>query len=106
MEKLLSVALGVVLSAVGACSHDPGRITEGINNGMVSPETVTVKAERKYMECLSLSGGDRKTATACTAAYLKTVPGVKEVAIRGSDSLFVILTDGNEILLLLGRNRL
>jgi hypothetical protein len=31
---------------------------------------------------------------------------VKEVSIRGSDSVFVILMDGNEILLLLGRNRL
>jgi len=106
MKKLLSVALGIVLSAAGACANDSGRMTDGNDDGVVSPETVTEKAERKYTECLGPAGGDRNAATACTAAYLKTIPGVKEVSIRGSDSLFVILTDGNEILLLLGRNRL
>jgi hypothetical protein len=106
MKKLLSVALGIVFSAAGACANDSGRIKDGKDDGVVSPETVTEKAESKYAECLSPAGGDRKAATACTAAYLKTIPGVKDVSVRGSDSLFVILTDGNEILLLLGRNRL
>ncbi|ABL00178.1 hypothetical protein [Pelobacter propionicus] len=104
MKRVSSVSLAIVLLIASACSAGSGTGEESAGN--LSPETVARKAESSFGEFLDTHGGDRKAATERTAAYLKTLPGVKEVRVRGSDSLLVIMADGNELMVLLGRDRL
>ena len=106
MKRIFSswFCLFVLISA--ACVAESGRMDKGTSQEEVSPEVLVQKAEAKFAEYLALHGGDRMVATEKTADYLRSLPGVKNVTVRGSDSLFVILRDGNELLLMLGRNRL
>ncbi len=105
MKRLSFLSLAIVLLVASACSAGSGTGEESAA-GNLSPETVARKAESNFGEFLDAQGGDRQAATERTAAYLKTLQGVKEVRVRGSDSLLVIMADGNELVLLLGRNRL
>jgi hypothetical protein len=105
MKRLSSLSLAIVLLIASACSAGSGTQGESAT-GHLSPETVARKAESSFREFLDAQGGDRTAATERTAAYLKTLQGVKEVRVRGSDSLLVIMADGNELMLLLGRDRL
>jgi hypothetical protein len=106
MKKLFPVWFGLFLLAAAACAAEPEKMAAGKSQEQVSPDVLVAQAEAKYAEYLKVHGGDRMMATEKTAAYLRSLSGVKEVTVRGSDSLFVILRDGNELLLMLGRNRL
>ncbi len=106
MKRILLAWFGLFLLTTVACAADSGTMDPGTFQEQVSPEVLVTEAEAKYTEYLASHGGDRRAATEKTAAYLRTLSGVKEVTVRGSDSLFVLLRDGNELLLMLGRNRL
>lgn len=104
MKRQSILNLGILLLVASACSAGPEITEEPV--GQTTPEAVASKAETRFREYLGTRGTDRKAATEQTASYLKTLPGIKEVRVSGSDSLFVIMNDGNEVMLMLGRDRL
>lgn len=106
MKKILAACCCLFLFAVPACFADLGSNPPKVSPEQVSPEFLTKRAESKFLEYLASRGGDRKAATEETAAHLRTLSGVKKVTVRGSDSLFVIMQDGNELFLMLGKDRL
>ncbi len=105
--KIVSTAfIGLFLFIAAACASVSGSGVESRSDEHITAEALMEKAEAKYAEYLAADHGNRAAATEKTAAYLRGVPGVKEVTVRGSDSLFVIMGDGNELLLMLGKDRL
>lgn len=106
MKVLFQIWFTLFLFIATACVTESGTGVEFPSNGQLTPETLTEKAEARYSEYLIASDGDRFVAAEKTASYLKELPGIKEVTVRGSDTLFVIMDDGNELLLMLGKNRL
>ncbi|MBN2514433.1 MAG: hypothetical protein JXC33_00200 [Deltaproteobacteria bacterium] len=106
MKRIFPALFGLSLLIATACTAESGKMDPGTFQEQISPEALVAEAEVKYAEYLASHGGDRRVATEKTAAYLRNLPGVKEITVRGSDSLLVILRDGNELLLMLGRNRL
>ncbi|HHE32973.1 MAG TPA: hypothetical protein ENL07_10235, partial [Chlorobaculum parvum] len=88
------------------CVSESGTGVEAFSHEQLTPELLVKQAEAKYGEYLPANEGDRVAATNKTAEYLRELPGVKEVTVRGSDTLFVIMEDGKELLLILGKNRL
>ncbi|NTW54625.1 MAG: hypothetical protein HGB15_07675 [Chlorobaculum sp.] len=107
MKRMFPVLIGVFLSMTAACANtEPGAGVEARAETPLTPEVLIEKADAKFAEYLSASDGNRSAATAKTAEYLRGLKGVKTVTVRGSDSLFVIMTDGNELLIMLGKNRL
>jgi outer membrane lipoprotein-sorting protein len=103
MKMVVYIFCCLLLFVVSACAGQTGADGAG---GAVTPERLAAEAEAHYAEYLASSGGQRQAATEKTAAYVQTLPGVRQVTVRGSDSLFVIMEDGGELLLLLGKNRL
>ncbi|HOP39447.1 MAG TPA: hypothetical protein PLI53_00235 [Geobacteraceae bacterium] len=106
MKRLFAVSFGLFLFAVAACAAASATKTGARSDEQLSPEVLVEQAEAKYAEYLAAHDGDRSAATEKTAGYLRGLPEVKEVTVRGSDSLFVIMRDGNELLLMLGKDRL
>ncbi|MGA7827411.1 MAG: hypothetical protein WCA04_07120 [Geobacteraceae bacterium] len=106
MKKAFSVWFGLFLLLAAACAVESDKVSAGTSLEQKSPEVLVAKAEAKYAEYLQANGGDRMAATQKTAVYLRSLSSVKEVTVRGSDSLFLIMRDGNELLLMLGRKRL
>ncbi len=106
MKGLLQVWIGLFLFIATACAAVPGSGDGTRSNEQLTPESLVEQADTKYGEYLTASNGDRAAATEKTAAYLRELPGVNEVTVRGSDNLFVIMGDGNELLLMLGKDRL
>ncbi len=106
MKTLLPVWIGLFLFILSACSTELGTGVEGRSNEALTPKALVEEAEAKYAEYLAANDGDRAAATEKTAAYLRELPNMKEVTVRGSDNLFVIMEDGSELLLMLGKDRL
>jgi len=106
MKRLFPIWLGLFLFMGTACVTESGSGIESRSTEQLAPEELVKQADAKYVEYLASNDGDRVAATNKTAAYLRELPGVKEVTVRGSDSLFLIMDDGNELLLMLGKNRL
>ncbi len=106
MKILVTVLFGLVLFIATAYGTVSESGVECRSNEQLTPEALVQQAEAKFAEYLAAYNGDRAAATEKTAAYLRELKGVKEVTVRGSDSLFMIMGDGNELLLLLGRHRL
>ncbi len=98
--------MGLFLFTAAACATVSETGVECRSDEQLTPEGVVKQAEAKYAEYLAASGGNRAAATEKTATCLRGLRGVKEVTVRGSDSLFVIMGDGNELLLMLGKDRL
>jgi hypothetical protein len=105
MKRVFSVLIRLFLFMTAACTSVSGG-AEYRPDEQITSEALVKQAEAKYAEYLAAYDGNRATATEKTAAYLRELPGVKEVTVRGSDSLFVIMKDGNELFLMLGKNRL
>jgi hypothetical protein len=106
MKRLFPVWLAVLLLSAAACTAEIGEVDQDIQSEALSPEALTAKAEEKFAENLASLGGDRSAATEKTASYLRGLKEVREATVRGSDSILVIFKDGNELLLMLGKNRL
>lgn len=109
MRKIFSLCFVLLLlaSATGVAGTEGNEPrTADTLHQQLTAETLVLEAEAKYAEYLGAQGGSRKKATEQTAVYLKTRPGIQEVTVRGSDSLMVLFTDGNALLLMLGTNRL
>ena len=106
MKTMLPVWIGLFLFILSACSTELGTGVEGLSNEELTPKALVEQAEAKYAEYLAANDGDRAAATEKTAAYLRELPNMKEVTVRGSDNLFVIMEDGSELLLMLGKDRL
>ena len=106
MKTLFTVLIGLFLFVTAACATVPERGVESRSDEQLTSEALVAQAEAKYAEYLTAYDGDRARATEKTAVYLRGLPSVKEVNVRGSDSLFVIMKDGNELLLMLGHDRL
>jgi len=106
MKSLFPVWIGLFLFMATACATAPGNGVEHHSNESLKPEALVEKADAKYAESLTANDGNRAEATEKTAAYLRELPGVKEATVRGSDSVFVIMDDGRELLLMLGKKRL
>jgi predicted metal-dependent phosphoesterase TrpH len=104
--KLFPVWFGLFLLIASACTTVSGGGVEYRSDEKLAPEVLIERAEVKFAEYLAACDGNRSTATEKTAMYLQGLPGVKMVTVRGSDTLFVIMGDGNELLLMLGKNRL
>jgi len=105
MKRVFPVWFGMFLLLASACAAEPGKMSSETARPRVTPESLPLEADTRYAEYLH-AAGNRSVATEKTAAYLRTLPGVKEVTVRGSDSLLVIMEDGNELFLMLGRERL
>jgi hypothetical protein len=109
MKNVLLCCFALLLFAsatgvAGAGGNTPRKVDS--LHQQLSAEALVVEAEAKYAEYLGAQGGDRRAATEQTAAFVQSRPGVQEVTVRGSDSLMVRFTDGNELLLMLGSGRL
>jgi hypothetical protein len=63
-------------------------------------------AQARFDEYMGGRKVSRATATERTAADLRTQPGVAKVTVRGTGSLFILWDNGDELLMLLGRDRL
>lgn len=105
MKKVFLICFGLLLTLSAACAAGTGKMNSDTSQGQLSPEALTAKAEAKYSEYLGANAGNRKEAAEKTATYLRDQPGVKEVTVRGGN-LFVIFQDGNELLLMLGKDRI
>jgi len=106
MKRVVAVWFGMFLLLASACAAEPDKMSPEAAHPRVTPESLPAAADARYAEYLHAAAGNRSVATEKTAAYLRTLPGVKGVSVRGSDSLLVIMEDGNEIFLMLGRERL
>jgi hypothetical protein len=107
MKRVCTVLTGVFLLTTSACaSIFPCAGVECRSDEQLTPERLIERAEAKYAEYLTAYDGNRSAATEKTAEHLRGLSGVKTVTVRGSDSLFVIMKDGNELLIMLGKNRL
>jgi hypothetical protein len=106
MKRVFLVWFGMFLLLASACAAEQVKTNSGTALPRVTPESLPVEADTRYAEYLKAAAGNRSEATEKTAAYLRTLPGVKGVTVRGSDSLLVIMEDGNELFLMLGRERL
>ncbi|RQW85686.1 MAG: hypothetical protein EHM79_11225 [Geobacter sp.] len=106
MKRVFPVWFGMFLLLASACAAEPGKMSLETARPRVTPESLPMEADTRYAEYLHAAAGNRSAATEKTAAYLRTLPGVKGVTVRGSDSLLVIMEDGNELFLMLGRERL
>lgn len=106
MKRVFMVFIGLLLFVAVSCATVSKTGVECRSDERLTPEVVVEKAEAKYAEYLALCDGDHAAATEKTAAYLRGLQGMKEVKVRGSDTLFLIMGDGNELLLMLGKNRL
>jgi hypothetical protein len=106
MKRLFPVWIGLFLLIAAGCVNEAGAGAEYRSDEQMTSEILAEQAERKYAEYLKTNDGDRAAATKKTAAYLRGFPGIKEVRVSGSDNLFVIMGDGNELLLMLGKDRL
>lgn len=106
MKYLFRWCCLAVLIAISACAGKPVKSDMEVTDSQISPERLAAEAEASYEKFIVSTGGRRQAATEKTAAHLKTLSGVRSVTVRGSDSLLVILEDGSELLLMLGKNRL
>ncbi len=106
MKRVFMVLIGLILFTAAACATVSETGVEYRSDEQLTSEALVKQAEAKYAEYLAACNGDRAVATEKTADCLRGLPGVKEVTVRGSDSLFVIMGDGNELLLMLGKGRL
>ena len=106
MKRVLVVVVGLFLFIAAGYATASETGVECRSHEQLTPEALVERAEAKYAENMSACEGDRARATEKTAIYLRGLPDVKEVTVRGSDGLFVIMGDGNELLLMLGKNRL
>lgn len=106
MKRFFSLWIWLFLFTATACVSESGTGVEASSHEQLTPEVLVKQADAKYDEYLAANEGDRVAATNKTAEYLRELAGVKEVTVRGSDTLFVIMEDGKELLLMLGKNRL
>jgi len=106
MAGVAPVCIGLFFLMAAACAAETGRGDAGAPVSQTSPAKLSAEAEAKYEEYLGKFRGDRKMATEKTAEFLMTHPMVQKATVRGNDSIFIIMRDGNELLLMLGRNRL
>ncbi len=106
MKRVFTVLIGLFLFIATACATASEAGEACRSDGELTPGVLVEQADAKYAENLKACDGDRAVATEKTATYLRGLPGVKEVTVRGSDSLFLIMGDGNELLLMLGKGRL
>ncbi|ARM31152.1 hypothetical protein [Prosthecochloris sp. HL-130-GSB] len=106
MKPLFPALVGMFLFIVAGCASVSATGSDCGPDEQPTPEVLVEQAEIKYGQYLAANAGDRAVATEQTAEYLRGVQGVKEVTVRGSDTLFLIMDDGNELLLMLGQDRL
>jgi hypothetical protein len=107
MKRVVTVLTGALLLTTSACaSIFPCAGVECRSDEQLTPELLIERAEANYAENLAASGSNRSAATEKTAEYLRGLSGVKTVSVRGSDTLLVIMTDGSDLLIMLGKNRL
>lgn len=106
MKRVFPVWYGMFLLLASACAAEPDKASSETARPRVTPESLPMEADSRYAGYLHAAAGDKTAATEKTAAYLRTLPGVKGVTVRGSNSLLVIMEDGNELFLMLGRERL
>ena len=106
MKRVFMVLIGLFLFTAAACATVSETGVACRSDEQLTVEALMKRAEATYAEYLTACDGDRAAATEKTAAYLRGLPGVKEATVRGSDSLFVIMGDGNELLLMLGKGHL
>jgi hypothetical protein len=104
MRPLLAWLTGAVL-VLGACGAQ-GPQAEGEAGGD-GPDITTLAQEagRLYAEERG-AGAAADAARDRAAEYLRAQPGVLEVEATGSDSLQLRMDNGEELLLMLGRDRL
>lgn len=68
-------------------------------------EEMSHQVQVKYAEAIGL-GLSKEKARDRVVAFLQSLKNIKVVKATGSDTLQVIFTDGNELLLMLGKDRL
>ncbi|HHE31100.1 MAG TPA: hypothetical protein ENL07_00295, partial [Chlorobaculum parvum] len=87
MKRFFSLWIWLFLFTATACVSESGTGVEAFSHEQLTPELLVKQAEAKYGEYLPANEGDRVAATNKTAEYLRELPGVKEVTVRGSDTL-------------------
>lgn len=105
MKKFCGLLTGLFLFFATACVAATGTDSSSATDKKITPETLVSKAESAYAGYLAEPQNDAHGATQKTAEYLRGLAGIKEVTVRG-DNLFVIMEDGNELLIMLGKDRL
>jgi hypothetical protein len=106
MKIVFFAWFGLFMLMTTSCVAESEKMSTATSQEQISPDALVAQAEAKYAEYLQADHGDRMAATEKTATYLRGLSVVKEVTVRGSDSLYLIMSDGNELLLMLGKNRL
>jgi hypothetical protein len=71
----------------------------------MSVEELSNRAQVMFNQSVK-DGRSREDAVQEVAAFLKSQPNVSDVRVTGSDTIRVFFRDGNDILLLLGQDRL
>jgi len=72
---------------------------------ILSVEEVAKQAQSKYSEALEKKLS-KEEALNEAVKFLKEQKNIKEVKILGSDSVMIYFTDGNELVIMLGKERL
>ena len=76
-----------------------------VNDQPMTVEVMTREAYTIYQRALK-DGKSKEQAVNKTAEFLRAQKNVSLVIVTGSDTIKVIFTDGNDLLMLLGRERL
>ncbi len=72
---------------------------------IMTPEELTHDASARFNRARA-EGAKKEEAVKRVVEFLKAQRNVKDVKVTGSDTLRVFFTDGNDLLLMLGRDRL
>jgi len=68
-------------------------------------EQIATEANTKYAMAIK-NGMDEKKAMDMVVDFLKEQKNVKDIQITGKDTVRIFLTDGNDLLLFLGKDRM
>ena len=104
MIKLLIFCLGLVLSS--GCSLETRPDTEPSIAQQGAVEVLVQESETSYGRYLAEFENNQERATEKVAAELRKRDSVSEVRILSPGRLFLLFSDGNELLLMLGQGTL
>jgi hypothetical protein len=98
----------VLIAGFASCSMKSrsggGSFTKTSTERQLTVEEMSQEAEAMYQRSFA-EGRSKDLAVLEAADYLRRQKNVAEVKVLGSDSLRVIFTDGNDLVMLLGRGR-
>ncbi len=97
-QRYLILILIICLGTLGCQEKEMG-----LNDMTI--EQISSEANTKYAEAIE-NGVTKEKAMDTVIDFLKEQKNVKEIKVTGSDTIRIFFTDGNDLLLFLGKNRM